>query len=45
MERDSDKDPETDPDALLAKLLIGQVGFSFSRLHSQESCDHCYLTI
>lgn len=29
MKRDSEKDPETDPNALLAKLLIGQVGFSF----------------
>ena len=27
MKRDSNKDPATDPKALLAKVLIGQVGY------------------
>lgn len=47
MKRDSEKDPATDPNALLAKLLIGQVGFSFSKLHSKplvlEISDCCFL--
>ena len=43
MKRDSEKDPETDPNALLATLLIGQVRFSFSNLHS-ASYDFCFFT-
>lgn len=47
MKSDSEKDPATDPNALLAKLLIGQVGFSFSKLHSKslvlEISDYCFL--
>lgn len=34
MKRDSEKDPATDRHALMAKLLIGQVGFSFSKFFS-----------
>ena len=38
MVRDSNKDPASDPTALLAKILINQVGLAWSFLSSKLYC-------